>query len=113
MSGSKSVQRELQFLRDFTVDAFGGQTLPFLLRLLNEFKIRGPNGKHICIVTELLGPNFSELVDSKVFQGHRLPAKWAKSTAKQLLVALFHLHEGGLGHGGRCYNKRMHIKEAN
>jgi len=56
---------------------------------------------HACIVTELLGPNVSDLVDDlQKSQTYRLPAGWAKLVAKQLLVAVDHLHQKGIGHGG-------------
>jgi len=56
---------------------------------------------HACIVTELLGPNVSDLVDDlQKSQTYRLPAGWAKLVAKQLLIAVDHLHQKGIGHGG-------------
>jgi len=56
---------------------------------------------HACIVTELLGSNVSDMVDDlQRSQTYRLPAVWAKLMAKQLLVAVDHLHQKGIGHGG-------------
>lgn len=69
------------------------------VHLLDVFELNGPNGLHECVVYELLGPNVQDTIDTH-FHG-RLPGKLAKSIAKQSLVGLDHIHQHGIGHGGK------------
>jgi serine/threonine-protein kinase SRPK3 len=71
--------------------------------MLDSFQLSGPNGKHECIVLELLGPSIRDLLES-CFGGERLPGKVAKSVAKQTLLGLDYLHKRKIGHGG-MYDK--------
>ncbi|KAL3465109.1 serine protein kinase [Aspergillus heterothallicus] len=65
--------------------------------MLDHFELTGPNGCHLCLVYELLGPSISDVADT--FRGGRLPGKVAKSIAKQSLMALDELHQVGIAHG--------------
>ncbi|KAI3327970.1 kinase-like protein [Xylariaceae sp. AK1471] len=69
-----------------------------IVQLLDNFFIEGPNGKHQCLVLELLGPNIPELIDSYV-RDERLPAQAARSIAHQVLVGVDYLAQLNIGHG--------------
>ena len=62
--------------------------------MFDAFDIEGPNGRHECLVLELLGPSVVDTVE-------RLSGKVAKSIAKQALSGLDALHRQGIGHGGK------------
>lgn len=69
-----------------------------LLELLDHFVIEGPNGQHQCLVTELLGPSVSDVLETT--RNGRLPIMWIKSITKQLFTGLEGLHAMQIGHGG-------------
>ncbi len=64
--------------------------LPVVL-LLDHFYIRGPNGKHVCMVFEVLGANLLKAI--KYFKYEGLPVPLVKLISKQLLEGLRVLHD--------------------
>ena len=60
-------------------------------KLLDEFDHTGPNGKHHCIVTNLLGNNLLDMI--KRYHCRGLPYVLVQKLATQLLSTLTHLHE--------------------
>ncbi|MDP2439022.1 MAG: protein kinase, partial [archaeon] len=58
--------------------------------LLDDFKHRGPNGLHVCMVFELLGMNLYELLKKRDYRG--LPLPIVQRIAKQILIGLDYLH---------------------
>ncbi len=71
-----------------------------IVQLLDSFSIEGPNGKHRCLVLELLGPNIPDLVGSYLHD-ERLPAQAARSIACQVLTGVDFLAQLNIGHGGK------------
>ncbi|KAI3338693.1 kinase-like domain-containing protein [Ustulina deusta] len=69
-----------------------------IVQLLDSFSIEGPNGKHRCLVLELLGPNIPDLVGSYLHD-ERLPAQAARSIACQVLTGVDFLAQLNIGHG--------------
>ena len=67
-----------------------------------QFWIDGPNGRHLCLVFLVLGPNLAGL--SKGIYS-RIKPQFAKEVSLQAAQALAHLHSHGLCHGGMlsCY----------
>lgn len=63
------------------------------------FEISGPNGRHECLVLELLGPSVADYLDAHSID-ERLPGEMAKRVVKQTLLGLAFLHERGIAHGG-------------
>lgn len=76
---------------------------PHLMRMLDEFDHSGPNGRHKCLVLELLGPCVPDVIESR-FPDGRLPSQLAKSIAKQSLKGLRALHAQKIAHGGEFRN---------
>ncbi|KAK2946116.1 putative serine/threonine protein kinase [Blattamonas nauphoetae] len=58
--------------------------------LLDSFSIVGPNGKHICIVTEALGPSLLSLI--RLYNHRGIPLPIVRHITKQLLQSLDFLH---------------------
>jgi serine/threonine protein kinase len=97
--------RELQILRHI------GQAVPaeasnYVTQLLDEFRHQGPNGTHICLLFEPMGPSVSSMVEElpqfnprKLGMKVRYPPWMAKSILKQSLQALDFLHNNGVAHG--------------
>jgi serine/threonine-protein kinase SRPK3 len=61
------------------------------LHLLDQFHIHGPNGNHMCLVTELLGEGLDRY--AKRFPRGRLPIKSVKTIIRQVIMAVSYLHE--------------------
>jgi serine/threonine-protein kinase SRPK3 len=74
---------------------------PFVVKMLDEFEIHGPNGLHRCLVTELLGPSVAAVKQCPAIEGyHLLPVTVARQAAVQCAKALASLHSHGIVHGG-------------
>lgn len=70
----------------------------FVLDLLDEFEVQGPNGTHHCMVTEALGPTLADVKDE--LDEYRLPISIARNVAIQCAKALKYIHSCGIAHGG-------------
>lgn len=60
------------------------------VQLLNDFKITGVNGTHVCMVFEVLGHNLLKLILKSNYRG--IPIANVKSIARQVLEGLDYLH---------------------
>eukprot|EP01071_Lankesteria_metandrocarpae_P010128 Lankesteria_metandrocarpae@DN5290_c2_g1_i1.p1 len=58
--------------------------------LLDSFEHIGPNGKHVCMVFEVMGPNLLSLIKKYNFQG--VPLNMVRRIACHILVGLDYLH---------------------
>ena len=68
-----------------------------IVRLINSFIHFGSNGKHVCLVFELMGVNLLEIFKRYRYRG--IPIFYVKRIVKQLLVALDFIHrECGIIH---------------
>ncbi|EHK40492.1 hypothetical protein TRIATDRAFT_231146, partial [Trichoderma atroviride IMI 206040] len=65
--------------------------------LLNSFYHEGPNGRHLCIVLELLGPKTSSIAEMQ--PNYRLEGQIARRISSQLLFAVDYLRACGVAHG--------------
>ncbi|XP_061114545.1 SRSF protein kinase 3 isoform X2 [Conger conger] len=61
-----------------------------IVQLLDEFKLAGENGIHVCLVLEPLGPDLHSW--QKCFGNPGLPLPWVKQVIKQVLQGLDYLH---------------------
>lgn len=62
----------------------------FMVELYDWFRHSGPNGTHIVMVFEVLGPNLLTLIRKNEHRG--LPIAQVKQISKQILMGLNHLH---------------------
>jgi len=98
-SKSDETTRELailQALKDRGNPAHPGHK--HVTHFIDSFHIEGPNGRHLCIVLDLLGPKVSSVTDGCEYC--RLDAPLAHSISRQLLLAVDYLHSVGVAHGG-------------
>lgn len=70
----------------------------YVLALLDDFWIDGPNGRHQCLVSEVVG---STIVEAKKIDVHEmLPLETARAITPQLVLGLDYIHSHGILHGG-------------
>lgn len=69
-----------------------------IVQLLDNFKHKGPNGVHECLVLELLGP--SVIYEAERRKDNRLSAEVAWEACKQTAQALEYVHANNIAHGG-------------
>ena len=62
----------------------------YIVSLLDTFTHRGPNGRHVCLVFEILGMNLLEV--SKIYEFQGIPIDICKSFFIQILKSLDFLH---------------------
>lgn len=62
----------------------------FVVQLLNSFIHTGPNGKHVCMVFEILGVNLLEIIKRYNYKG--IPIPLVRIMSKQILIGLDYLH---------------------
>ncbi|OCH92620.1 kinase-like protein [Obba rivulosa] len=77
----------LGILRDRNTRALG---YGHICQLLDDFVFQGPNGSHICIVTELMGPT---VLDIYHCMPTAMPLFLVKRISKHLLLALQYMHD--------------------
>lgn len=70
---------------------------------LDHFIIKGPNGSHTCLVSQLAGPSIAQLCSSlgQAAGSWRLKASLAQRYARHVAQALGYLHSLGVVHGGK------------
>ena len=72
----------------------------FVIHLLDEFTIEGPNGRHECFVFPVALNSVFIAKQASVSQNCLFPAQVARSIATQALLALSYIHSCGVIHGG-------------
>ena len=65
--------------------------------LLDQFRIEGSNGSHLCFVSEVLGPPLSQLGKTN----RKLRGSVARQLGLQLAQCIAFIHSQGVCHGGR------------
>lgn len=71
----------------------------YVSSLLDEFIINGPNGFHLCIVTEAAGCSVAQSKEASTTWN--FPVNVARAISAQLLLGLDYIHSCGVVHGGR------------
>lgn len=69
-------------------------------RLLDAFKLVGPNGSHNCLVTEVVGPSLSRVLRACDAFNEVLRPDTVLRTTKRLLSGIDFAHSAGVIHGG-------------
>jgi len=62
----------------------------YTVRLVDRFEHSGPNGKHVCMVFEVLGDNLLRLIKHYNYEG--IPVHLVKQIVRQVCVSLDFLH---------------------
>lgn len=62
----------------------------FVVQLYSHFVHKGPYGKHVCMIFELLGVNLLEII--KLYDYKGIPLPLVRTIARQVLIGLDYLH---------------------
>lgn len=84
-------EEEARILRRLTESPTSSPRKGCVVQLLDQFELMGPNGRHLCLVVEALGPSIDP---------NDLSPKDAWEIARQLVEATAHFHDLGIVHGG-------------
>ncbi|KAE9408855.1 kinase-like protein [Gymnopus androsaceus JB14] len=69
-----------------------------VVQIFDVFTHKGPNGTHLCIVTEILGPNLADAL-FYMYREDPAPTGIAKRLGAQVAYGLRYLHKHGIVHG--------------
>lgn len=107
---SNSAQQEARVFKHI-VQSAPDQADQYIVKIIEEFEHKGPNGVHRCLVFKPMGPDVNvmlEVLKIKHRRGkylkpnewmRRYPPRMVKSILKQSLQALKLLHDHGIVHG--------------
>jgi hypothetical protein len=70
----------------------------YVSSMLDEFIINGPNGRHLCIVSEAAGCSVAQSKEASTTW--KFPANVARAISAQVLLGLAYIHSCGVVHGG-------------
>jgi serine/threonine-protein kinase SRPK3 len=75
---------------------------PYVMSMLDHFWITGPNGRHLCVVSQVGGPSIKQFNDcpGQSSGTRRLRALVARKVALQATEGLDYIHSTGVVHGG-------------
>ena len=73
----------------------------FVLSLQDDFSIDGPNGRHKCLVSEVVGSSIIEVKEASELG--MLSLKTARIITAQIILGLSYIHSCGIFHGGEGY----------
>ncbi|ATY59321.1 kinase-like domain [Cordyceps militaris] len=99
-SANLSAAREVAMLKSF-------QNRWYILapKFYKAFVHKGPNGSHICLITDFAGPSLQHLITKYRDRDYRLPLDVILRLSRQLIVATMNLHEAGIAHGNLSATK--------
>jgi serine/threonine-protein kinase SRPK3 len=72
----------------------------YIVKLLDSFAIQGPNGRHRCLVFELLGPTLRTIVKEEYRDRTNIDTQAIMRMSEQLLQGVAFIHEAKFAHGG-------------
>ncbi|KAF2494665.1 kinase-like protein [Lophium mytilinum] len=82
----------------------------YVLSILDEFFIEGPNGKHLCVVTPLAGGSVSFSKECARESPGKFPLSASRSIVAQIALGLEYIHSCGIVHGDlHCNNIFLEI----
>lgn len=85
---SEAAEDEIELLK--AIRAHKGKGAQCSVLLLDSFRISGPNGKHYCMVFEVMGRNLLSLIKRYNYRG--VPLEVCRRIAYQMLIGLDFLH---------------------
>ncbi|KFY38574.1 hypothetical protein V494_04318 [Pseudogymnoascus sp. VKM F-4513 (FW-928)] len=91
--------REVRWFDTLAESRPESESSKYIVRLLDRFIVDGPNGKHMALAFELLGPNLRSAVKTEFPDRDDIDPSTTFKMAEQVLKALAFIHEIGFAHG--------------
>ncbi|KAJ1494859.1 kinase-like domain-containing protein [Baffinella frigidus] len=85
---TEAAMDEIEFLHKASQTP--GRGADKVVRLLDSFRHTGPNGTHVCMVFEPMGPNLLALIKDYNYRG--IPMDIVREITRQVLMGLDFLH---------------------
>ena len=105
VSDTRGLRRRNEFEREiFHTLRSGNPTHPgkrFVMPLLDDFTLEGPNGHHQCFVCPVALNSVAIAKEASVSDNFMFPAQVGRSIATQSLLALSYIHSCGIAHAGK------------
>ena len=97
------ILRRLRESKEINQDGEGGKR--YVMSMLDHFWIVGPNGNHLCVVSEVGGPSIKMFNECPGLANgsRRLRGQVARKVALQATEGLAYIHSTGTVHGGALY----------
>ncbi|KAK6587866.1 kinase CMGC group [Cryptosporidium xiaoi] len=86
----------MEFLEGYTGNCMGNLALPYsrnfngVVGFVDFFEVTGPNGVHVCMVFDVMGPNILQLIGLYEYKG--VPIDLVRKIALHSLIGLDYLH---------------------
>lgn len=74
----------------------------YVMQMLDHFEHSGPNGRHLGIVSEVLGPNLASDIE-EFWANEIFPPDVAKRLVAQIGLGVKYLHRRNIAHGGQPF----------
>ena len=71
----------------------------YVSSLLDEFVINGPNGRHLCFVSEAAGYSVAQSKETSLTW--KFPPNVARAVSAQVILGLNYIHSCGVVHAGK------------
>ena len=97
---------ENKILRALSTQGTHHEGSAYVSSLLDEFTIHGPNGSHLCIVSEAAGCSVAQSKEASMTW--KFQVNVARAISAQLLLGLDYIHSCGIVHGGRPRRGILH-----
>ncbi|KAI9771585.1 MAG: hypothetical protein M1835_006407 [Candelina submexicana] len=110
-SGSSTYCPESTILRQSQQGDIDHPGRRFVSTLLDDFWLDGPNGRHLCLVSEPAGGTVA--ASKKRAVGSVFLLDVARSIAANTVMGLAYVHACGVGHGGRFISQQYLIQIPN
>lgn len=94
-------EEEVQTLKRLTEGPTSHPGKSHVVQLLDQFELVGPNGRHLCLVIQALGPRI---------EPSELSPRAGWMLARQLVEAIAYFHDLGIVHGGTSKSQRCTIE---
>ena len=91
---------ELRILTHLTGSSLEHPGKRHIPKLIDHFYVEGPNGLHLCLVMDILGPTAWHVQYELSGNIVCMPPKIRHLISRQLLLAVDYLHQCGIAHGG-------------
>ena len=109
-SHASTASSEGKILRHLRQGNSGHPGRSYVQSLWDEFFVHGPNGRHLCLVSEVAGCSVAESKEASTTW--MFPVKIARAIAAQTTMGLAYIHSCGIIHAGKGQYTSVHSQSS-